>query len=249
MENVLDEILSDGTADNTEDQTDFDHSFDLTEDDLKSEDEEETTVDEADANDDYDSEDNDINEPTNAAFAQMRTQNKEFQNKLNELDTLAKNLGMRDVDDFITKAREAKVKKDAASQGIPLEVAQELEEMRALKQSIVEERNNNAIEEKKRNLASNLQTFVEKNNISEAGLDKLSQDLENDGFTIEQLIEMPTSAVNRILSSYVDTKYQKSLERKNAIRKELPISQTSKTDYNSLNKEIDTLARQLAGKI
>ena len=59
---------------------------------------------------------------------------------------------------------------------------------------------------------------------------------------------MPKAALNRILSSYVDTNYQKSLERKDNIRKELPINQTSKVDTVSLNKEIDVLAKALAGK-
>ena len=61
-------------------------------------------------------------------------------------------------------------------------------------------------------------------------------------------MDMPKTALNKVLSSYVDTKYQKNLERKNTIRKELPINQSSKIDTQSLNKEIDALARQLAGK-
>jgi hypothetical protein len=61
-------------------------------------------------------------------------------------------------------------------------------------------------------------------------------------------MDMPVAALNRILSSYVGTSYQKNLERKDTIRKELPINQSSKVDVNSLNKEIDKLARELAGK-
>ena len=85
--------------------------------------------------------------------------------------------------------------------------------------------------------------------MSNSAVDKLSQDLERDGFTVDELMDMSPNALNRVLNSYVDTSYQKNLERKNNIRRELPINQTSKLDTQSLNKGIDQLARQLAGKI
>lgn len=253
MENeVFDELLAEGTTVDTEDESqpedDFDHSFDLSNDDLAS-DEDEETLDEPETNDEEsDNEESNLDNPTNTAFAQMRTQNKEFQTKLNQLDALAKDLGMKDLDDFINRANEAKIKKSATNQGIPLEVARELEEMRALKDSIVAEREENAAKQKEQTFVSNLQEFVNSNNLSKTAIDKLSQDLNKEGFSVEALMDMPKSALNRILSSFVDTKYQKNLERKNTIRKELPINQTSKIDTQSLNKEIDALARKLAGK-
>ena len=169
----------------------------------------------------------------------LRTHNKEFQQKRGQVDALVKALGMKDVDDFLAKGNQARVKKEAANKGIPLEVAQELEEMRALKNSIIAERAENANKQK---------NFVDTNNLSEDAVDKLSQDLEKDGFSVDALVEMPKAALNRILSSYVGVNYQKNLERKNAIRKELPINQTSKIDTVSLNKDIDSIARALAGK-
>ena len=39
--------------------------------------------------------------PTNQAFAQMRTQNKQYSDKLNEIDAIAKAAGLKDIDDFI----------------------------------------------------------------------------------------------------------------------------------------------------
>ena len=255
MENVFDDLLAENIAADTEDdedqeELDFDHSFDLSDDDLASNEDEETPEEpeqSAEGEDEGDS-NNTLDNPTNAAFAQMRTQNKEFQNKLNQLETLVKDLGMKDLDEFITKGNEAKVKKSAAAQGIPVEVARELEEMRALKDSIVAEREQNATRQKEQTFVSNLQEFVNSNSLSKTAIDKLSQDLERDGFSVEALMAMPKSALNKVLSSYVDTKYQKSLERKNTIRKELPINQASKIDTQSLNKEIDALAKHLAGK-
>lgn len=250
--NVLDDILVEGTTTDTEDQTDFDHSFDLTDDIFT--DEDETPVDDEQpesVEDDTDEggEVNEITNPTNTAFAQMRTQNKEFQNKFNELDSLAKGLGMRDVDDLIARVRDTQIKQNAKEQGIPVEVARELEEMRALKDSIVAEREENAAKMKEQNFVSSVQEFVNKNKLSDSAVDKLSQDLERDGFSLDYLMDLPKGALNRVLNSYVDTKYQQSLERKETIRKELPINQASKIDTESLNKDIDKLARQLAGKM
>ena len=243
MENeVLGDLLVEDT--NTDGQDDFDHTFDLSDADLEeSEDESEQT-----SADDESEDDQEIENPTNNAFAQMRTQNKEFQQKLGQVDALVKALGMKDVDDFLAKGNQARVKKEAANKGIPLEIAQELEEMRALKNSIIAERAENANKQKMNNFMSNLQNFVDTNNLSEDAVDKLSQDLEKDGFSVDALVEMPKAALNRVLSSYVGVNYQKNLERKNAIRKELPINQTSKIDTVSLNKDIDSIARALAGK-
>lgn len=253
MENdVFNDLLAEGTTvddvvDENQEENDFDHSFDLTDEDLASDEDNEAPEEpEQEANDEGDS--NTLDNPTNTAFAQMRTQNKEFQTKINQLDALVKDLGMKDLDEFITKAEEAKVKKSAASQGIPVEVARELAEMRALKDSIVAEREQNAAKQKEEVFVSNLQEFVNNNKLSKTAIDKLSQDLDKDGFSVETLMTMSKSALNKVLSSYIDTKYQKSLERKDTIRKELPINQSSKLDTQSLNKEIDALARQLAGK-
>ena len=252
MESVFDDLLTEGTTVDTEidespEENDFDHSFDLSDDDLTS-DEGEETFEEPEQNAEGEDEGNDLSNPTNTAFAQMRTQNKEFQAKLNQLDDLVKGLGMKDLDDFIAKGNEAKVKKNAAAQGIPVEVARELEEMRALKESIVAEREQNAAKQKEQVFVSNLQEFVNSNKLSKTAIDKLSQDLDKNGFSVDLLMSMPKEALNRVLGSFVDTKYQKSLERKDTIRKELPINQSSKIDTQSLNKEIDALARQLAGK-
>ena len=250
--NVLDDILVEGTTTDTEDQTDFDHSFDLTDDIFTEEDEAPVDDEQPESVEDNTEEGGEVNEitnPTNTAFAQMRTQNKEFQNKFNELDSLAKGLGMRDVDDLIARVRDTQIKQNAKEQGIPVEVARELEEMRALKDSIVAEREENAAQMREQNFVSNVQEFVNKNKLSDSAVDKLSQDLERDGFHLDYLMDLPKGALNRVLNSYVDTKYQQNLERKETIRKELPINQASKIDTESLNKDIDLLAKQLAGKI
>ena len=251
MENVFEELLAGGTTvdDNGTIETeedDFDHSYDLNLEDL---------VDEGEENDSVNAGDEEgeapvipDTTPTNNAFAQMRTENKQYAQKIAEIDALAQSLGMQNIDDFIAKAKDTQVQLQAKKTGVPVEYAREIEEIRALKNDILAERQQNVQEARERSFVSNVDAFVKANNLSESAVDKLSQDLEKDGFEIEKLMDMPVTALNKILGSYVGANYQKNLERKNSIRKELPISQASKVDAVSLNKEIDDFARQLAGK-
>ena len=127
-------------------------------------------------------------------------------------------------------------------------MAQELAEMRDLKNSIIAEREESANEARINKFASNVQAFVDKNNLGKSAVDKLSQDLEADGVNIDTLMSLPVSALNKMLSAYTGTSYQKNLERKDAIKRELPVSQTSKIDVDDVNKEIDSFAKFLAGK-
>ena len=247
MENVLETVLTESTEVETDaEETDFDHSFDLTENDLEESDEysEGSEV----VNTGTESENTVQDSPSNNAFAQMRTQNKEYSDKISQIDALVKSLGMKDIDEFLVKGKQAQIKKDAVSKGIPVEIAQELDEMRSLKNSIIAEREATAHEEKERKFVSTVQTFLDDNNLKGDAIDKLSQDLENDGIDINALMDMNPKAVNRILRSYVGTTYQKNLERKNTILNELPINQASKIDTKTLNQDIDSLAKKLSGK-
>lgn len=255
MENVFEELLAEGTSDsnNTASTTeDFDHTFDLTDEDFEQDTEEGAestdTGNAEEGNTDEGNAGNGLTNPSNSAFAQMRTQNKEYSDKITEVDNLVKSLGLKDIDDFIAKAKNTQVQKEAKSKGISPEVAQELAEIRELKDSMIAERANAAKENMEKNFVSNVEAFIQENKLSKTAVDKLSQDLENDGLKLDALMAMPKTALNRILSSYVDTTYQKSLERKETIKKEMPINQTSKVDTNSINKSLDAIAKQLAGK-
>ena len=254
MENVFEDLVTNtgeqvGGSTEVREESNYDHTYDLGEDDLIDEESDTSNVsDDTDGGETPVSNAN-VENPTNAAFAQMRTQNKELLEKLNELDSVAKGIGLKDYEELIQKGKEAQIKKQAASKGIPIEVARELEEMRALKDDIISEREKIVQDQKQQTFVANVQEFVSANNLADSAVDKLSQDLENDGISIESLMDMSKSALNRILGSYIGVDYQKNLERKNAIRKELPINQSSKIDTNAINRDIDTLAKQLAGKI
>lgn len=252
MENVFEEMLAEGTSDNITEQEEasYDNTYDLSLEDLSTEDSTDSSSEHENVEDLEEDNTLTYNEnPTNKAFAQMRTQNKEYSQKIAEIDALAKTLGMQNIDDFIAKAKDAQTQLEAKKTGLPVEVAKELAEMRSFRDSMIADKQKAEIEAKERTFASNVQSFVESNKLSKDAVDKLSQDLEKDGLQIDALMDMPKAALNRILSSYVGSDYQKSLERKNAIKKELPISQTSKVDTESINKSLDNLAKQLAGKI
>lgn len=251
MDNVFEEFVGlNAESEDTgavvgQEDSDYDHSYDLEESDFS--DESELSASEEEGQEEVANEV--VENPTNSAFAQMRTQNKELQAKLNEIDAVAKAIGLSDYNDFIAKGKEAGIKKQATQKGIPLEVARELEEMRTLKESIIAEREQDIMEKKVDAFRNNVREFVKTNNLADTAVNKLSDALEKDGISMEYLMGMPKNAVNRILNSYIDGDYQRNLERKDTIRKELPINQSSKVDTNVLNKEIDNLAKQLAGKI
>ena len=252
MENVFDEVLGGTTETQTTDEsvsTNTDTSelgseYDL---DLSEMEEPET----ADA--DEEEVDNDLNDdlenPTNQAFAQMRVQNKEYATKMNELNEIAKRAGLKDVDDLIAKSKEAQIKAEAKSKGISEDMARELAEFREFKEQYRQDKEAQAYQAKEAALVNNLQAFISDNNLSKEAVNKLSDDISKDGFTNDYLMNLPKAALNRILSSYVGTNIQKNLERKESIKNELPLSQTSKIDTQGINKQIDDLAKQWAGKI
>jgi hypothetical protein len=186
--------------------------------------------------------------PTNNAFKQMRTQNKEFQDKLNALDAIAKASGLKDVDDLIAKSKEAQIRAEAKEQGIPEAVAKELAEMREFREEVRQKEIQNAYALKEQTFVNNLESFISLNKLSNDAVSKLSDNLVKDGFSNEYLMQLPKTALNKILSAYTSTGVQQNLERKDAIQRELPVNQTSKVDTNGLLKEIDDLARQFAGK-
>lgn len=254
MENVFEEVLGNSTPETQEDASSTNDVSALGDEynlDLEGLDEEVEAEDDSD-DDSYDEDDNSYNEdnPTNLAFAQMRTQNKEFSQKLNELDAIAKAAGLKDVDDLITKSKAVQIRNTAKKQGISEEMAQELADFREFKAQYQQDKANQIQQAKEQALVGNLQEFIKDNKLSKSAVDKMSDDLANDGFTIDRLMELPKGALNRIFSSYVGTSTQKNLERKDAIKNELPLNQSSsKIDAQSINKQIDNLAKQFAGKI
>lgn len=249
MENVFESVLGTNTTETQSEESTTstptlgdEYNLELPDDNNTAEEQEEDTQGEVDDEEEYES-------PTNQAFAQMRTQNKEYLSKINELDAIAKAAGLQGVDDLIAKSKEAQIKKAAKDQGIPEAVARELAEFKKFKEQYEQDKADSIYRQKEQTLVTNLQTFIEANKLSQNVVDKMSDDLARDGFTTDKLMEYPKSALNRILNAYLGVDIQKNLERKDAIKNELPLNQSSKADIDTVNKQIDELARQFAGKI
>ena len=249
MENVFESVLGTNTTETQSEESTTstptlgdEYNLELPEDNNTAEEQEEDTQGEVDDEEEDES-------PTNQAFAQMRTQNKEYLSKINELDAIAKAAGLQGVDDLIAKSKEAQIKKAAKDQGIPESVARELAEFKKFKEQYEQDKADSIYRQKEQTLVTNLQTFIEANKLSQNVVDKMSDDLARDGFTTDKLMEYPKSALNRILNAYLGLDIQKNLERKDAIKNELPLNQSSKADIDTVNKQIDKLARQFAGKI
>lgn len=249
MENVFESVLGTNTTETQSEESTTstptlgdEYNLELPEDNNTAEEQEEDTQGEVDDEEEDES-------PTNQAFAQMRTQNKEYLSKINELDAIAKAAGLQGVDDLIAKSKEAQIKKAAKDQGIPEAMARELAEFKKFKEQYEQDKADSIYRQKEQTLVTNLQTFIEANKLSQNVVDKMSDDLARDGFTTDKLMEYPKSALNRILNAYLGVDIQKNLERKDAIKNELPLNQSSKADIDTVNKQIDELARQFAGKI
>ena len=186
---------------------------------------------------------------SNTAFASMRTENKKYKDMLSDVESLAKSLGFADANAFITKAKQRVADKQAQQSGVSAKVYEEIQSLSKNVNDIMEKMTQQEVKQRGKELASTLQEFISNNKLSKPEVDKLSKDLSKDGITDAMLFNMPKAALTHLLGSYIDKK-QETINKKEQIRKEMPISQSSnnKVDINKLNKDIDNLAKMLAGK-
>ena len=253
MEKALDGVIEGTSNTQTEPNSTLGPEYDLDLSDLKDNNTiEDNGQTEADDNDGatQSSQNTVATNPTNAAFAQMRTRNKELEGIYSELDTIAKSVGLASAEDFINKAKAQRNVKEAETRGVSPEVNQELKSLRDEIKALRTEKEQEKRVQKERGLAQVLQGFIQENNLSDNEVNNLGNALDGDGLSMEVLMDMTPAAQKRIFRAYYgkDNSSQKQLERKNAIKNELPISQTSKAPTD-LNKEIDDLAKIMAGKL
>ena len=181
----------------------------------------------------------------------MRGRNKQLEGVYSDLDEIAKSVGLAGAEEFITRAKAQKEAKDAQAKGIPVEIAKELQELSNKIKSMEAEKANEQRQAKERELAGTLQSFIKDNGLTENDVNVLGNTLDRDGLSMDVLMNMSPSAQKKIFKAYYgkdNSATQKQLERKNAIKNELPISQTNKAPID-LNKQIDDLAKQMAGKL
>lgn len=247
-----------GTTESDDNQVDAETVDDETVDDETVDDE---TVDDESKDDEADDEVLDeeviepgINQKDAKAFARMRTELKQSneallqsQEIINFFDEKAKQMGLAGIEDLMEKTKEADLNKQAEERGIPVDVLKRLDELedRVREQDI--EKEELEIAKKEQSINHTFEKFMQNHSLGTKEVDKLADDLFKDGFSLEVLMDMPESAVSKILESYIpsDVLKQESIAKKEQIKKEVPPTGNSSSN-TTLDDEIDKIAKMWA---
>ena len=190
----------------------------------------------------------------NQAFARMRTELKEANNNLEAaksviqfFDVRAKQMGLNGIQDLMEKTVESELNKQAQKEGVPVDVLRRINELEDKVQQQDIERNNLIRGQKEREVNHTFDTFMQKHSLSSQDLNKMANDLVKDGFSFDALMNMPSSAVTKILNSYLPetSLKQEDLAKKEQIRKEVPHTGNTSSGSNTIN-EIDKIAKTWA---
>ena len=190
----------------------------------------------------------------NQAFARMRTELKQANNDLEAaksviqfFDVRAKQMGLDGIQDLMEKTVESELNKQAQKEGVPVDVLRRINELEDKVQQQDIERNNLIRGQKEREVNHTFDTFMQKHSLSSQDLNKMANDLVKDGFSFDALMNMPSSAVTKILNSYLPetSLKQEDLAKKEQIRKEVPHTGNTSSGSNTIN-EIDKIAKTWA---
>lgn len=190
----------------------------------------------------------------NQAFARMRTELKQANNDLEAaknviqfFDVRAKQMGLNGIQDLMEKTVESELNKQAKKEGVPVDVLRRINELENRVQQQDIERNNLIRGQKEREVNHTFDTFMQKHSLSNQDLNKMANDLVKDGFSFDALMNMPSSAVTKILNSYLPetSLKQEDLAKKEQIRKEVPHTGNTSSGSNTIN-EIDKIAKTWA---
>lgn len=270
---TLDELSSEESETNNETNLDSEteeneEEVDTDEDDEVEDDEEESDTEESeeeesdedeeldeedDVDEEFDEEDDEVAPASNAnqkdanAFAKLRTENKKYKDMIDFFDQRAKAMGLADIEDLMNKTKEAELKKEAEKQGIPLEYAKRLKELEDKVATQDAENANRIAQEKANRVKFTLDDFVQANKLGDKEVQKLAKDLLSDGITFDFLSNIPENTIPKILKSYLpdNVSKQKELEKKEKIKKELPLNSKSSTSTKTQEDDIDKIAKML----
>ena len=186
------------------------------------------------------------------AFARMRTELKQTNNDLknaenviNFFDIRAKQMGLNGVQELMQKTVESEMAKQAEKTGIPVDVLKRINDLETkVKQQDIE-RENLQRTQKEQSLNYILDSFMQNHSLGQNDVVKLANDLVADGFNFDALMNMPSSAVTKILNSYLpnESLKQEALAKKEQIKKEVPPTGSSSSNVNQLESEIDKIAK------
>lgn len=228
----------------SEEETDDESETEESEEDVDDSDDEESSFEDEDV-EEFDS--NPSSTKDVEAFARMRKENKQFKQYFDFFDSKAKEMGMRDVDELIQKTREADLAKSAKEQGIPVEIAKKLQELETKLETQERERAEEIEAANTNRVKNSLDNFVQANNLDEKSVNKLAKDLIADGISLDFFKNIPDNMINRVLKSYLPSEFnkQKELEKKEKIKKEVPVSSKSNGSAVSQDDKIDEIAKML----
>lgn len=251
--------LDSETEENEEVDTDEDEDVeddeesDTDESEEEESDEDEELDEEDDVEEEFDEEDDEVAPASNAnqkdanAFAKLRTENKKYKDIVDFFDKRAKSMGLADIEDLMNKTKEAELKKEAEKQGIPLEYAKRLKELEEKVATQDAENANRIAQEKANRVKFTLDDFVQANHLGDKEVQKLAKDLLSDGITFDFLSNIPENTIPKILKSYLpdNVSKQKELEKKEKMKKELPLNSKSSTSNKTQEDDIDKIAKML----
>ena len=237
----------------TDEVEDDEEESDTEESDEEESDEDEELDEEDDVDEEFDEEDDEVAPASNAnqkdanAFAKLRTENKKYKDVIDFFDQRAKAMGLADIEDLMNKTKEAELKKEAEKQGIPLEYAKRLKELEDKVATQDAENANRIAQEKANRVKFTLDDFVQANKLGDKEVQKLAKDLLSDGITFDFLSNIPENTIPKILKSYLpdNVSKQKELEKKEKIKKELPLNSKSSTSTKTQEDDIDKIAKML----
>ena len=158
---------------------------------------------------------------------------------------LPKDFNIDGIKDLMEKTVEAETKKQAEKQGIPVDVLKRINTLEdKVKQQDIE-RENIIRSQKEKDINYVLDDFVQNHSLNQKAINKMANDLLSDGFNLNVLMNMPRSAVNRILNSYLpkETVSQDILAKKEQIKKEVPPTGNSSSGSN-VDDKIDEIAKK-----
>ena len=236
-----------------DDEVEDDEESDTEESEEEESDEDEELDEEDDVDEEFDEEDDEVAPASNAnqkdanAFAKLRTENKKYKDMIDFFDQRAKAMGLADIEDLMNKTKEAELKKEAEKQGIPLEYAKRLKELEDKVATQDAENANRIAQEKANRVKFTLDDFVQANKLGDKEVQKLAKDLLSDGITFDFLSTIPENTIPKILKSYLpdNVSKQKELEKKEKIKKELPLNSKSSTSNQTQEDDIDKIAKML----
>lgn len=210
--NLEDEFKDLENVDDEEEEENLEVSEDDTEEDLEDSQDDDTS--DEDTSDEQEEDDEDLGEiiteedlkdltekqirprtPTkeerrNYAFEKLRKENKERKEKEEELNRIAQTYGYTDNEAMIKALREDALAKEATKKGVDPELYKEVHESKKELERIKSEREQERKTMQINAFVSKLDSFVTSNNLTETDKQDLLMSLEDDGYTLEDIIRI-----------------------------------------------------------